>query len=307
MEKRIFKYLEFLLPIHNCVTLPDFGGFIINMRPSVSGFNYEAPPQYSIVFNPELNHNDGIIASYISKNENISYNTACKKIKDVVKKIQSDLKAGKAVSCSNIGILSTDTYGSITFSSNKENVYPALYGLRPVGMKQLIYINDGIRKEKRNVSLKYISGGVAAAIAAILLFAGPNTEITDANHKEISKAGFLSSITTLSKPDKVDKSLIINNIVDSSLLENKVNIVSKPTRTYYIIVGGEENKSQAERLLSRIQSADFPDAAIVDTPDRYRIYVSSFGDKKQAEAYLESFRKENPKYETAWLYSLRNK
>ncbi len=59
-------------------------------------------------------------------------------------------------------------------------------------------------------------------------------------------------------------------------------------------------------LLNKIKSTTFPTAAIVETTDRYRIYVSSFNDKIQAETFLDGFRKENPKYETAWLYSKRN-
>lgn len=311
MEKRIFKYLEFLLPIHNCVTIPDFGGFIVNAKPSLFRINNETFPQYGIVFNPDLNHDDGIIASYISKDEEISYNAACNKIRDFVKALQTELKTGKAITCGNIGILTTDNVGNITFLSNKDIIYPAFYGLRPIELKQLTDVNDAIRKKKRNVSIKYALGGMVAVIAAISLFTTSSTNIKDGDYIVLSKASFISSITTpLSKPTSINKTVFGSDNRDNSVVTSTGNkAIDSPTatRTYYIIIGGEENKTQAERLLQRIRLADFSDAAIVETSGRYRIYISSFEDKSQAEDFLTSFRKGNPKYQTAWLYSKRNK
>lgn len=303
MDKGIFRYLEFLLPVHNCVTIPDFGGFIVNVKPSISIDNV-MPPQFTIVFNPDLNHNDGIIASYISKNENISYNAACNKIKDFVKDLKTDLKAGKIITCNNIGELTTDDNGNPVFSPNRNMTYPALYGLSPIQMKQLVYIDNNIRKEKRNISIKYVLGGVAATIAAIFLFAGPNANITDRNYSPSANASFISSLAT-SLPS-LDNNIIEENTLNKPIvtIENEVNT---PVRTYYIIIGGEDSKPRAERLLKKIKNDDFPDASMVESPGRYRIYISSFDNKDQAEDYLDSFRKENPKYQTAWLYSQRNK
>lgn len=301
MDKGIFKYLEFLLPIHNCVTIPDFGGFIVNIKPSL--FDYDNRSYYTIVFNPDLNHNDGIIASQISKDENISYNAACNKIKDFVKAIQFGLKSGKTIIC-NIGILTVDNSGNPTFLSNRNIIHPTLYGLQPIDIKPLSLINNIIRKERRYVSIKYVLGSVAAALAAMLLFTGPNTDIADKNGFSSSNASFVSSITT-SLPN-FQRNINQNSSSTIVVTDNDKETNNPPTRTYYIIIGGEENKVQAEKLLDKIRTKDFANAAIVETSDRYRIFISSFDDKKQAEEYLDLFRKENPKYQTAWLYSKRN-
>lgn len=303
MDKGIFKYLEFLLPIHNCVTIPDFGGFIVNIKPSLLSIDNKTSSYYTIVFNPDLNHNDGIIASQMSKDESISYNAACNKIKDFVKSIQSNLKSGKTINC-NIGILKADASGNPTFLSNKDIVHPTLYGLRPIDIKQLSLINNIIQKEKRYISIKYVLGGTAAVIAAILLFTGPNTDIADRDIVSSSNASFVSSITTSLPNFQRNTNQNASNTLVAIDNKKETDIIS--TRTYYIIIGGEENKIQAERLLDKIRAKDFANAAIVETSDRYRIYISSFENKKQAEEYLELFRKENPKYQTAWLYSKRN-
>lgn len=309
MEKSIFQYLEFLLPIHNCVIIPEFGGFIINMKPSKfdtdSNINQ---PEYSIVFNPELKHDDGLIASYIVKNKGVSYNTASKEIRSFVKELVARLKSGEIVLCGNIGCLSHDQSGNIIFSANNQFIHPDYYGLEPLKLRQLNSIPRKIIATNKKSYIRHTIGGVAAAVAALLLFVGPSINIKDQTGN-IQQADFLSSITTSLVSSDIKKKLdhVIN--IDSTQNEIEKPLESvKPisTRTYYIIIGGEEDETRANRLLDKIHASDFPGASIIKSQDRYRIYISSFDDKKEAESFLDSFRKEHPKYDSAWLFSKRN-
>lgn len=310
MEKTIFKYLEISLPIHNCVIIPDFGGFILNMEPAIFLSNGAIkPPKHSIVFNPELNHNDGIIASYITKDEKISYNAACKKIKEFVTAIKTKLKDGKTIPFGNLGSFTTDTEGNILFTPNRSIIHPGLFGLYPTSIKQLAEIDKIIIRDKRNLSLKYTIGAVAASITAITLFMTP-VNIKDSNNKTSQKADFISTITS-SLSHYQDKGIedLSNQTYNTEQVGNPTEESSakpKSGRIYYIIVGGEDTMDRANNLLSKIKNNGFNNADIVEGGDRYRIYISSFEDKAQAESYLDSFRKENPKFETAWLYSKRN-
>ncbi|WP_108822814.1 SPOR domain-containing protein [Dysgonomonas sp. Marseille-P4361] len=309
MEKSIFQYLEFLLPIHNCVIIPEFGGFIINMKPSKfdtdSNINQ---PEYSIVFNPELKHDDGLIASYIVKNKGVSYNTASKEIRSFVKELVARLKSGEIVLCGNIGCLSHDQSGNTIFSANNQFIHPDYYGLEPLKLRQLNSIPRKIIATNKKSYIRHTIGGVAAAVAALLLFVGPSINIKDQTGN-VQQADFLSSITTSLVSSDIKKKLdqVIN--IDSTQNEIEKPLESvKPisTRTYYIIIGGEEDETRANRLLDKIHASDFPGASIIKSQDRYRIYISSFEDKKEAESFLDSFRKEHPKYDSAWLFSKRN-
>lgn len=310
MEKTIFKYLEFSLPIHNCVIIPDFGGFILNMEPAGFLSNGEIkPPKHSIVFNPELNHNDGIIASYITKDEKISYNAACKKIKEFVTATKINLKDGRTVPFGNLGSFTTDNRGNIIFAQNRSIIHPGLFGLCPTSIKQLSEIDKIIVRNKRNLSLKYTIGAVAAGVAAITLFMTP-VNIKDSNNKTSQKADFISTITS-SLSHYQDKGIedLSNQTYNTEQAGNTTEESSakpKSGRIYYIIVGGEDTMDRANNLLSKIKNNGFNNANIVEGDDRYRIYISSFEDKTQAESFLDTFRKENPKFETAWLYSKRN-
>lgn len=309
MEKSIFQYLEFLLPIHNCVIIPEFGGVIINMRPS--RFDADSninQPEYSIVFNPELKHDDGLIASYIVKNKGISYNTASKEIRSFVKELITRLKSGEIVFCGNIGCLSHDQSGHIIFSANNQFIHPDYYGLEPLKLRQLNSIPRKIVATNKKNKIRHAIGGAAAAVAAFLLFVGPSINIKG-QADNIQQADFLSSITTSLVSSDIKKKLAQVVNIDSIQNEMEKPLESvKPisTRTYYIIIGGEEDETRANRLLDKIHASDFPGASIIKSQDRYRIYISSFDDKKEAESFLDSFRKKHPKYESAWLFSKRN-
>ncbi|MDU1889060.1 MAG: SPOR domain-containing protein [Dysgonomonas sp.] len=299
MNTSIFKYIEFLLPIHNCVIIPDFGGFIVNIEPVNHTIDQKINiPVYNIVFNPELKHNDGILASYLIKDENLSYNAACAKIKEFTQKLFAEIKSGKSVICGNIGVLRSDDYGNVVFISNSSLICPSLFGLNSVSLKQLNEI-ELLTSNKGVFSLKYTLGGVAAAAVALFLFITPSYNITD-NSNIKQTAGFLSSIKTVSftEPAKTDveKELTIKVDITNTNISH---------RTYYIIVAGEETEVAANRLLKKTQTI-FPDAEMIRSADRYRIYVSSFSDKIEAESFLDAFRKEYPKYSSAWLYSKRN-
>ncbi|MDR2955516.1 MAG: SPOR domain-containing protein [Prevotella sp.] len=303
MKETLFKYLEFLLPIHNCVTIPELGGFIINVSSSSMNASGDIDkPQYTIVFNPELNHDDGIITSCIVKDENISYNAAYKRIKDCVKDITYHLKNGDTVSCGNIGILKSDDKGVISFYYKKDNPLPSLFGLDRINIKHLDRITKEALKQKQKRLVRYALSGAASLLIAVSLFVGPSINIED--QKTSNKADFISSITSSLSVSENESSIPAVSETEKDITSNNVISEKKQrTRNYYIIVGGEENKSRAEKLLLKIQNEGLPNASMLKSPDRYRIYVSAFTDKSQAEIFLDSFRKKNPQYTSAWLYS----
>ena len=309
MKIEIFKYLEFLLPIHNCVIIPDLGAFILNKENAKIHDGQVCPPRYIISFNSALTHDDGILTSFIMKDKNIAYNSVSYEIKDSVRSIKSELKNGHSVDCGNLGALSIDIENNILFSPNNRYIHPELLGLYPTRIQYLEQINSAISKGRKHVSLKYITGGIAAVSAAIMLFIAPSIHIYNNVLPTTQNASFLSSITSsISNSEKENKIVefpMVNEIVTKGNVAEDISV--QPPRIYYIIVGGEDTRSRAGLLLNKIKQAGFSNADIVQSPDRFRIYIASFYDKTEAESYLDKFREENPEYKTAWLFSKRNR
>lgn len=300
MENKVFTYLEFALPIHNCVIIPELGGFIINREETMSRFGSQiGVPRFDVVFNPDIRHDDGIITSYYKKDENLPYNVALQRIKDFVKVLKQELSAHKTVEIGKLGRLSVNEDGKIEFEAKRSFVLPDFYGLTSVELSCLSGIIKVNKAHKKSFPVKYVAGSVAAAVAAVFLFVVPSATVNDnVGMKNMQQSGFVYSLT--SKPIVVATQDIVSDIESSQTAE------VRPLRTYYIIIGGEDNEIQAKRLLEKMKSGGLNNVDIVESGGRYRISVASFSDKNEAESYLDTFRKENPKYETAWLYSKRN-
>ncbi len=310
MENIIFEHVEFLLPRHNCVIVPGLGAFIVNFEPSGTAKDHEiTPPTYTIVFNNELKHNDGLIVSSLQALRNIPYTTANNIVNDSIKEIKQTLLQGLPVNCGKLGLLNLDLQGNIAFHPNRTIVFPSIYGLSPVLLQSIEALRqlDHVER-KQNITIRRIAT-TAAVIAGLFIFVTPSGNISTINNNQ--KAGFLdifsqtitesNHISLGTKPD-AEANSIISTLPTS---DSSNSTIEKPTRTYYIVVGGEESESQANRLLARFKDQGFPKASIV-LGDRYRIYVASFFDKSEAERYLDLFRLENPEYATAWLYSKKN-
>lgn len=302
MENKVFTYLELALSIHNCVTIPELGGFIVNQEEWLAG-SQQSIPGFTIVFNPDLKHDDGILVSYYKRDEKISYNAALLKVKDFVKSLKQELINKRAVHCGRLGVLSVNADGKLFFESDKTFIYPNFYGLTAINLNYLTDINREQEFRRRAFPVRYTMGGIAAAVAAIFLFTIPSVNVENTTVKNnIQQSGFIYSLSQSRKSTlTIDSSQFFKSENENVNTEAKASV-----RTYYIIVGGEDTNNQAQRLLSRIRENGLKDANIIESGGRFRIYIASFPDKVEAENFLETFRMENPKYETAWLYSKRN-
>lgn len=306
MDNSIFEHIVFLLPRHNCVIIPGFGGFIINSEPSIRKKNNSLnSPSYTIIFNQELKHDDGLLISSIQGVKDISYTIAANIISDSVKDIKNILKQGNTVVCGKLGILKQDTDGNIVFHNNAA-LFPASLGLTPVSLKLIDSINQQDNTERKRSQIIRRIGSAAAIIAGIFLFITPSFNVGSID-KGVQKANFLDIFTqsVIESNSSNEIEIASEASAENNIEANKEYAAEKPARTYFIVIGGEETESNANKLLSKFQTQGFSKAAIIKS-DRYRIYVASFFDKNEAERYLDIFRLENPKYSTAWLYSKKN-
>lgn len=103
----IDKHISGLLYHHDCVIVPEFGGFVGNMRPArldeVRHRFY--PPRKEISFNRHLINNDGLLANRIAVEENKSYQQATADIRAYVRDISARLERGSRVVVADVGTL----------------------------------------------------------------------------------------------------------------------------------------------------------------------------------------------------------
>jgi len=115
--QKIDKHISNLLDEHDCVIVPELGGFVANyssakIHPVQHTF---IPPAKNIVFNKNLKNNDGLLANYIAMDHASSYPEALKYIGQFVDRANSDLKNGNKVKIDEVGTLFFDVERNIQF------------------------------------------------------------------------------------------------------------------------------------------------------------------------------------------------
>ncbi len=130
----IAPHIAELLHHHNCVIVPNFGGFIANYTSAtIHPIDRRIwPPAKHVLFNPKLVNNDGLLGQTIAETDQISYLQAIDFINDSVKKWQADLAKGKRIEIGEIGFLVQEK-GQILFEQNREiNLLLQAYGLSSI-------------------------------------------------------------------------------------------------------------------------------------------------------------------------------
>jgi cell division protein FtsN len=139
------NHISSLLKQHNCVIVPEFGGFIANYESAwinaSRGIIY--PPHKQVLFNANLIQNDGLLANELVQAMMISYADALAKISAEVKYWRKHLEAGDRIELNEIGFLFLQN-GQIVFEQNRE----VKLLLQAYGLKQVNFVPYGtIAKE----------------------------------------------------------------------------------------------------------------------------------------------------------------
>jgi hypothetical protein len=122
------KYTRALLPgmffDYDCVIIPGFGGFVCNERPAWYDDEKEeiVPPSRDVLFNPNLTHNDGLLAQEIIRSTGVTYSEAMKLAENESQFIASELKLGNSVEIAGVGRLYSGEDGVNRFAPDAELV-----------------------------------------------------------------------------------------------------------------------------------------------------------------------------------------
>lgn len=362
--KEFTSHIDYLIQKHDCVIIPDFGGFVLNREvASVAADGSITPPRVIVGFNPDLKYNDGLLAESYMNAYSISYDAACKRLTDVVKRLNTVLNLRQPIEIGRLGKLSLGSDNRLNFEPNVHlsAFHPETFGLSVLDIKRLVDIKEiqeiSIITTRRSLYRRAFAG-VGAAAAAILVFFVTSTPISENEIANTQQSGFFTDlISTSAKVSNKTETIAMDNLLavaaeDADAVENttpdapietieveikkeepKIEKVApavtqkveptpkatKPTETakkveaqknaepkFFVIIGSAGSKSEAQNALKRFKLQGYKDANIVTSNDRNRIYVASFTDKAQAEKYLASFKKNNPKLNDAWVFSRKN-
>jgi len=180
----IDKYISELLYSHDCVIVPDFGGFVANYSPArIHPTQHTfSPPSKNISFNKNLKNNDGLLANAIATAEKITFAEAARIITKYVDSCVKTLKSGKKFSIENVGTLYFDVENNLQFEPDAAVNYLldsfGLTAFQSPAIKRGVHIEHEAKfvdrapvpaKKKINIG-KYVAmaiGGAAVVFAMV--------------------------------------------------------------------------------------------------------------------------------------------
>ena len=129
------KLIGELLFRHNCVIVPDFGGFVARQTSAVIDYakGTMQPPRKSLLFNRQLINNDGLLVAELARANEISFDEAFKLVQATVADWNDTLKRGERVTIEHVGFMFHDREKNLCFEQDRYfNLLLESYGLGSV-------------------------------------------------------------------------------------------------------------------------------------------------------------------------------
>jgi hypothetical protein len=143
--KSIDKHIEELLYHYDCVIIPEFGGFITSDATAYIDKKSSTiyPPSKRILFNKNLQNNDGLLANKLVKDDGLSYQDANQYLIQFRDSCFLSLDEKGRVEVEKVGVLFFDKEKNLQFQQAKNNFLTKSFGLpskflTPIGQETLL-------------------------------------------------------------------------------------------------------------------------------------------------------------------------
>ncbi|WP_428660902.1 hypothetical protein [Runella sp.] len=136
----VLDYTRKLLFEHDCVVLPDLGGFLVYFSHAFYSEQHALyhAPQKRVAFNEALKLDDGLLAHYLTINEQITRDEAQKRVRQFVEEIKQSIRENGSFLLEGIGSLANNEEGKLQFEPLPfVNFYAESYGLKSIHVAQV--------------------------------------------------------------------------------------------------------------------------------------------------------------------------
>jgi len=326
-----------LLAKHTYISLPGIGSFIQNYEPAhlLGDGKTFAPPKQLISFDVTRNFNDESIENYIVEKLKVDHKRATEIVAEFVNSVNQDLNSGKEISFLNIGVLTKDKNGQISFTQSQD-LASSTFGLKEFAIETTASEKSKVVKKEEKKPIPVIkpqkksnSTKILVGIAAILAVAvitttfilipefrfwnslTQSTAVSDLNEKTIvpvdstlnketvqpiSNNESLKDTTKL----KVDQTITDKNEKKAALYYEEPK--QQENKTFYLIVGSFGKMENAQKLSEKYSQKGYS-PEIIEGNNMYRVSIIKTKDKSQAIAEFNKFRSENPN-DAVWVLGI---
>ena len=323
----ITVYLIELLRLHDCVIVPELGGFVTNYRPAEMDLANNAfnPPKKEIIFSSKLNKNDGLLVNHISETEGIGYIEARLIVSEFVEEVVSKLENGMKIELLRIGSLYYDRNEKLIFESEiHENFLLDAFGLDGFQFPQIrhneLFITKRLHRDKESVRPVFITRrvkrlliGIPILLALMIIpvtrnswnnFSFRNNQISGAASIELNESlpsnvkPPLTSIginpVTITEPLPEIGNTSVLAIPQKNEKAAQVSKMGASQSKYHLIGGCFIMKENADKLFSNLISRGYQSKLDQLPNGKFIVTIQSYSDRDEAYLALNLLHEKEP-------------
>ena len=317
------KHIEILLLDHNCVIVPDLGGFVAQDMPAryIEQERLFLPPHRVVGFNPQLIFNDGLLVQSYMHAYCTGYDEALGMLQLTVGKLKDQLHSKGEYELDGIGKIYLNAGGQYDFVPLEAGVLsPSLYSLDAVTVKKRqVAVQEAGEEEPLRVhrasqpSKHYtlsinreLVNYVAASVVAVFfyfLWATPLADSTTVMSTQEASMLFPQAIHKVAKPVVPENNL--QNAVSTSTVQEEENadngaavIADAP---YTLVLASRIPEGNAQRFVTDLQDNGLNDARVLKMRKIVRVVYGSYPSEQAAHEQLRMLRKDHAEFADAWV------
>lgn len=322
----ISVYLIELLRLHDCVIVPDLGGFVANYRPAEMDLasNSFSPPRKEIIFSSKLDKNDGLLVNHISESEGIGYMEARLIVCEFVDEAKSRLENGEKIELLKVGTLQYDRNERLIFEPEiLENLLIDAFGLEGFQFPQIKHNEvfntkrpfldkEAVRPVFNTRRIKRLVVGIPLLLALLIIPATRSTwknysflnnqtsgtasielnQTLPSNMTPASTSKELNSVASL--PDQTLGNRIEPAVAEKKEITSPATAVESAKPKFHIIGGCFKIRENADKLLDNLKSKGYQSKLDQFTNGTCMVTVQSYADRNEAQLALNTLREKEP-------------
>ncbi len=317
-EMKLEKYIAQLLYRYQCVTVPEFGSFLTEIRPAKLQPNTYTfyPPEKVISFNGLLKKNDGLLIHHISQSEGLPYNQAVEIVNQEVSLWRKVLESRAVLVLRNIGEIRLNSENNLVFTAvENTNYLTESFGLAPVVSPVIRrnYIQEPVVETKiepqvieeevlepkvisietKTKSYPYVKHWIAAAVVlGIGLFTSDHYY---GNYIEKESFAVEQSVQHEIEQKIQEATFVIEN----PEVQPVTLVVKEEKLNYHIVAGAFRDEFNAYKTFTTLSEQGYKSRKLAKNKyGLYPVLYGSFVTYEEAQQSLNEIRKINPE---AWL------
>ena len=326
MSLQLDLHIRYLLHEHDCVILPSFGGFVANYYSAKidSVINLIHPPKKHIVFNKNLQNNDGLLVNEVASFEGISFKKAQKDVEIFISDLKDKLQLHKKVVIEGVGTLIQSNDNTLLFVQDlTTNHLLTSYGMEKIQSPAIkrVSVQERIEAKIKHIDENHLPSNkkswlkvaavllpfamlsligvskqdqIQTAVANLNLFANTNTEIVG----EITESHTFDY--ALHTPVYQIEGAVQQSFKAKASAEK---IIAEQIPKHFIIAGAFSTERNANKLVRKLKGWNFDNARIIGQSNSglFRVCYDGFAKPEDALIELVQIKKTNT---SAWLLSM---